>query len=68
MAPEGELSKEAFLAMAEASGLDVNDQAHMDELYVQVVGLLPSLRSFHQLDLSGVEPALVYLPPNDQAS
>ena len=65
MADEGGLSKETFLHIAEASGLDVNDSPHMEELYAYVQGLLPSLKTFQELDLADVEPAMIYIPPKE---
>ena len=59
---EIELTKEAFLVMAEAMGLDVTDEAHMEELYAYTAAQLSSLRSINEIDLSGAEPAMVYMP------
>ena len=61
--PEAELTKEAFLIMAEAVGLDVTDEAHIEELYTYTAAQLSSLRRFNELDLSEVEPAMVSIPP-----
>ena len=58
MADEAALSKETFLVMAEALGLDVNSP-HMDDLYAYVKALLTSLKPMQELDLSGVEPATI---------
>ena len=44
MTDEGGLSKETFLQMAEAAGLDVKDEAHMEELYTYLQGVLPGLK------------------------
>ncbi len=49
------LSKEAFLRMAEVSGLDTTDP-HMEELYSFIRGILPGLRTVDTLDLTGMEP------------
>jgi hypothetical protein len=49
------LSKEAFLKIAEVSGLDMTDQ-HMEELYSFVQNILPSLKDIEALDLTGMEP------------
>jgi len=59
---ERELTKEAFLVMAEALGLDVTDEAHMEELYAFTASQLSSLRSINEIDLSDAEPAMVYVP------
>jgi hypothetical protein len=55
MAKEFELSKETFLSLAEAFGLDTEDP-HMEELYSYVQKVLPNLRSINELDLTGLEP------------
>ena len=49
------LSKEAFLKIAEVSGLDMTDQ-HMEELYPFVQNILPSMRDIEEFDLTGMEP------------
>ena len=61
---EGELTKEAFLVMAEAVGLDVTDEAHMEELYTYTAAQLSSLRSINEIDVSEREPAMVFTPPS----
>ena len=55
------LSKEMFLSIARASGLDVEDP-HMEELYAFVQKVLPGLRVIDQLDLTGVEPLATFIP------
>jgi len=55
MAKEFELSRETFLSLAKAFGLDTKDP-HMEELYAFVQKVLPSLRSIDDLDLTGLEP------------
>ena len=62
MADEGVPDKDTFLRMAEAAGLDLKDEAHMDALYNYLEGLLPSLKSIHEIDVTGAEPAMVYVP------
>jgi hypothetical protein len=49
------LSRETFLSMAKAFGLDVRD-SHIEDLYAYVQNVLPALRSIRELDLTGVEP------------
>ena len=49
------LSKEAFLKIAEVSGLDTTDR-HMEELYSFVQHMLPNLKDIEELDLTGMEP------------
>ena len=61
MPDEHPMSKEAFLGMAEASGLDVEDEAHMDELYAYYTqNVAPGLKALDELDLTDVEPAMIY--------
>ena len=60
LGPEGNL--ESFLSVAQEAGLDVDDP-HMRELYDYVRVVLPSLRAVDELDLTGVDPAMVYFPP-----
>jgi len=55
MADKFWLSKEAFLKIAEVSGLDTTDR-HMEELYSFVQQILPSIRDIEALDLTGMEP------------
>ena len=55
MADKFWLDKEAFLKIAEVSGLDMTDQ-HMEELYSFVQNILPSMRDIEELDLTGMEP------------
>ena len=65
MVSEKELSKEDFLLMAQAAGLDISDSRHMDELYPYLRAALAGLQSINDLDLTGVEPAGVYIPPEE---
>jgi len=53
------LSKEAFLKIAEVSGLDTADQ-HMEELYAFVQQMLSNLKDIDDLNLEGMEP---FMPP-----
>ena len=62
MSEMGELRRERFMAMAEAAGLDVSDEAHMEELYAFVQALLPGLEAVRDLDLSEQEPAAIFIP------
>ncbi len=59
MAEKFWLSKEAFLKIAEVSGLDTTDR-HMEELYSFVQNMLPGLKDVEELDLTGMEP---FMPP-----
>jgi Asp-tRNA(Asn)/Glu-tRNA(Gln) amidotransferase C subunit len=59
MAEKFWLSREAFLKIAEVSGLDTTDR-HMEELYSFVQGVLASLKDVEELELTGTEP---FMPP-----
>jgi Asp-tRNA(Asn)/Glu-tRNA(Gln) amidotransferase C subunit len=54
------LSKEPFLKIAEASGLNTKDP-HMEELYTYLEKVLPSLKSFEEIDLTHLEPSMPLL-------
>ena len=60
MAEKFWLSKEAFLKIAEVSGLDTTDR-HMEELYSFVQNMLPGLKDIEELDLTGMEPFMPLL-------
>ena len=62
MATPAELSKEAFLYLAQQAGLDLNDR-HMEELYPYVVNVLASMESLARIDVSGFEPEMAFTPP-----
>ena len=62
MEDEGGLSRGTFMRLAEASGLDVHDTAHMEELYAfYLQSVVPSLKAIHALDLADVEPAMIFI-------
>ena len=62
LSPEG--NWESFLSLAQEAGLDVDD-GHMRELYDYIRLVLPGLRAVDELDLTGVDPAMVYFPPQE---
>jgi len=62
MSGETDLTYESFLSLAEASGLDAGDTAHMQQLYAVVKAVLPFRDEIEKLDLTSVEPQTVYLP------
>lgn len=64
MAEKRELNKEEFLSMAKAAGFDVQDP-HMDDLFRYVQDLLPSIKNIYELDLTGIEPATVFVPSKE---
>ena len=57
-----ELSKEAFLQMAQFHGLDPGDEAHMEGLYVWVKDVLKATEPLEELDLKDVDPDLLFVP------
>ena len=65
MADQYELSKEAFLHMAELVGLLPTDP-HVEELYPLVRSLLRVIEPLDELDLAGVEPDLLFSPGGEQ--
>ena len=56
-----ELSKKAFLHLAELVGLTPNDP-HLEELYPVVKNTLKALEPLDKLDLTGVQPDLIFSP------
>ena len=58
------LTKEMFLSIAKASGLDTEDP-HMEELFAFVRKVLPSLSIIDQLDLTDVEPLATFFPSKE---
>jgi hypothetical protein len=61
MAIGEEITQEQFLEMAKSAGLDTNSP-HMEELFPIVRATLRGLGSINQLDLSQVEPDMIYRP------
>ena len=61
MTQSRELSRDAFLRMAESVGLDIQD-AHMEELYFFVQNVLKSIEPLDELDLSNMEPDFQFVP------
>ena len=62
LSPEG--NWDSFLSLAREAGIDANDN-HMKELYDYIRVILPGLRAIDELDLTGVDPAMVYFPPQE---
>ena len=61
MASETSLSHQLFLRMAAEAGLDIQSP-HMDDLYAYTSGVLDGLRSLQNLDVSGAEPDMAFMP------
>jgi Asp-tRNA(Asn)/Glu-tRNA(Gln) amidotransferase C subunit len=60
------LDREAFLKIAELSGLDMRDR-RMEDLYSFIQSFLPSFKDIERLDLSGMEPFLPTSFPKEGA-
>jgi Asp-tRNA(Asn)/Glu-tRNA(Gln) amidotransferase C subunit len=58
------LSKETFLSMAEASGLDTKDSS-IEDLYAYVENVFPSFKASEQIDLTNAEPLMVFIPSQE---
>ncbi len=64
MEAENLLTREAFLYLAKEAGLDTAS-AHMDELYPYVLNVLAGIQSLKELDVSGAEPDMAFIPPRE---
>ena len=58
------LTWEDFISMARAFGLDIDDP-HMEELYAYLPTILPGLKAVQEIELTGVSPAMIYIPPQE---
>ena len=58
------LTREAFLYLAKEAGLDTASP-HMDELYPYVQNVLAGIQSLKELDVSGAEPDMAFIPPRE---
>ena len=61
MSQEQPLSREAFLSIAAAAGIDASG-THGDELYSVVQGTLAGLASLKDIDVAGAEPDMAFIP------
>ena len=61
MPQEARLSKEAFLYMAASAGIDVSGE-HGEELFSIVQATLAGLESLKDIDVTGTEPDMAFLP------
>ncbi len=61
MSQEQPLSREAFLSMAAAAGIDASG-THGDELFSVVQGTLAGLASLKDIDVAGAEPDMAFIP------
>ena len=62
MASEKQLSREEFDHLAKLLGVD-GEPAYLDELYSQVRGVFISGDILKEIDVSGAEPDMVFMPP-----
>lgn len=61
MPDDAPISRQAFDETAARLGLSGGD-AHLDELYRQLCGVLTGTASLRRLDVSGVEPDMAFVP------
>jgi hypothetical protein len=57
-----DMSKEVFLIIAESLGFNTQDP-HMEDLYPQVCNLMKAAAPIYDLDLTDVEPQVIFTPP-----
>ena len=61
MASDGHLTREEFDRLAEHLGIG-GDPAYLDELYSQVRGVFMGAKSVREIDVSGAEPDMAFIP------
>ena len=64
MSEEKPLSYEDFLSLAAAAGID-GSGSHGQELFAFVQNTLLGLKALQQIDVSGAEPDMAFVPPSD---
>jgi hypothetical protein len=62
MASEKQLSREEFDLLAKLLGVD-GEPAYLDELYSQVRGVYISAQNIREIDVTGAEPDMAFIPP-----
>ena len=62
MASEKQLSREEFDLLAKLLGVD-GEPAYLDELYSQVRGVHISAQNIREIDVTGAEPDMAFIPP-----
>ncbi len=62
MASEKQLTREEFDRQAEQLGVG-GDADYLDELYSQVRGVLIGAKTIREIDVSGAEPDMAFVPP-----
>ena len=63
MASEKQLTREEFDRLAEQLGVG-GDTDYFDELYSQVRGVFIGAKTIREIDVSGAEPDMAFVPPN----
>ena len=61
MTSDNQLSREEFDWLAEQHGIS-GDPAYIDELYSQVRGVFIGASTVRDIDVSGVEPDMAFIP------
>jgi Asp-tRNA(Asn)/Glu-tRNA(Gln) amidotransferase C subunit len=64
MANKIRLRKETFLSIAKAAGLDTKD-THIEELYAYIQTVFPNFKVSEEIDLTGVEPIVTFIPSKE---
>ena len=64
MASEKELSREEFDRLAELLGVG-GEPAYLEELYSQVRGVFINAKNIREIDVSGAEPEMAFIPPTN---
>ncbi len=58
----GQLTRKEFDHLAEQLGVG-GDSAYLDELYSQVRGVFIGAKTIREIDVSGAEPDMAFVPP-----
>ena len=61
MASDKQLTREEFDRLAERLGVS-GDSAYLDELYSQVRGVFIGAKAVREIDVSGAEPDMAFIP------
>ena len=64
MATGEQLSRENFDRLAELHGITEN-ASYLDELYSQARGVYMMAKTIRNINVSGVEPEMAFIPPTD---
>ncbi len=55
-------TQEAFMHWAQALGMNIKDESHMEELWAFFQAVAPNLKAVRGIDVAGAEPAMTYNP------